>query len=276
MKNLYLFFLFFINFYCGYSQSLYPGDTIGTPYEINFDTGYYYINIDTNSSNLWQIGVPQKVFFNSSYTFPKAIVTDTLNNYPINNSSFFDLYIGNFITPYLFYPYDIFFDFWHKFDTDTLKDGCYITVSWDKGLTWTNIINDTIYGQYFGGTTPGYWNTYLYSLTDTLYNGEYGFLGKSNGWVHTSFAWLVFPVKLDFPPDTMILRFNFISDSINNNKEGWMIDRIRMFSIDLGGGIHSLLSDNNIATIYPNPFNNNTEISLNKIYVSCQKTRVKI
>ena len=34
-------------------------------------------------------------------------------------------------------------------------------------------------------------------------------------------------VKRAFSTDTMILRFNFISDNMNNNSEGWMIDNIR-------------------------------------------------
>ncbi len=239
------------------------GDTISM-YEINFDTAYHYINIDTSSHNLWQVGTPHKTYFNSAYSSAKAIVTDTVNDYPVNNYSYFDLYIGSFNFP-LGYPYDIFIDFWHKFDTDTLKDGGYITVSWDKGLTWMNIINDSVYGGYYYFGTPCYDGYNLYTATDTLYNGEYGFSGRSNGWVHTGFAWYIFPVKLN-PPDTMILRFNFISDSINNPKEGWMIDSIRLFSIDLGSGIHNLLAVNNTVKVFPNPFNSGTVISLNKTY----------
>jgi hypothetical protein len=38
-----------------------------------------------------------------------------------------------------------------------------------------------------------------------------------------------------------------------------MIDNIRLFSIDLGGGIYNLLSGNNIS-VYPNPATNNLTI----------------
>ncbi len=35
----------------------------------------------------------------------------------------------------------------------------------------------------------------------------------------------------------MIIRFNFISDDVENNREGWMIDNIKLYSIYLGDGI---------------------------------------
>jgi hypothetical protein len=168
------------------------------------------------------------------------------------------------------YPYDIFIDFRYKLDTDTLMDGGYITVSWDKGLTWMNIINDSVYfGEHpnwnflpFGG------NPNLYSPDNVLFNGEPGFSGKSNGWVHTCLAWWVWPVKtaLDFPPDTMIIRFNFISDNDNHNKEGWMIDQIRIFSIDLGSGIQESNADRKRSHVAPNPLHSSALITFNKIY----------
>ena len=260
-------FLFFLNFLIGVSQGQNKanvGDTIGIWQVINFDSTYNFIHIDTSSQNLWQVGAPQKTYFNSAYSPSKAIVTDTVTDYPVNNHSYFDLYIGTFNNP--MYTWDIYIDFWHKYNTDTLKDGGYISVSWDKGLTWMNIIKDSVYGNVSPGTTWSGSSLNLYTTNDTLYNGEYGFSGKSNGWVHSCMAWDVIPCKFNFPPDTMIVRFNFISDSINNPKEGWMIDNIRLFSIDLGGGIHDLLNNNNTVNVFPNPFNKSTEISFDKNY----------
>ena len=266
-KTLALLFLFNITISISQAQSIkYQGDTIGIWHVINFDTTFNYIQLDTSTPNIWQVGVPQKNYFNTAYSASKAIVTDTVNYYPVSNHSYFDLYVGNF-NYNGFYPYDIFIDFRHKYDTDTLKDGGYITVSWDKGLTWMNVIKDSVYNW---GISPGTnWfneSVNLYSISDTLYNGEYGFSGNSNGWVHTSMTWHLIPVKDNFPPDTMIVRFNFISDAINQPREGWMIDNIRLFSVDLGGGVHEILNSNNCATVAPNPFTSNTEISFNKNY----------
>ena len=86
---------------------------------VTFEKPCQYLEIGNSANNIWQIGVPQKTFFNSSYSLPNAIVTDTLNNYPINNYSYFDLYIGEFNFPY--YYSQMCFEMKHKFDTDTLQ-----------------------------------------------------------------------------------------------------------------------------------------------------------
>ena len=52
------------------------------------------IEIDTNS--VWQIGPPNKeVHFKSASTVPNVIVTDTINPYPINDTSRFQIKILN-------------------------------------------------------------------------------------------------------------------------------------------------------------------------------------
>jgi len=251
--------------------SNYPGDTIGIWTIISFEEPSEDLFIDPSPDNLWQIGIPQKPYFNQAYTVPNAIVTDTINWYPVNNLSFFDLYINEINTNWG-YPYcGLFLDFRHKFDTDTLKDGGYISVSWDMGLTWMNIIEDTLSRFWMVSPAfPGfiYGNTNVYDTSDILFNGEHGYSGKSNGWVQTSLAWYEIPIKerQDFPPDTMILRFNFISDNDNHDKEGWMIDQIRLFSIDLGTGFRDFIDGQNKAFISPNPVKSAATITLDKNY----------
>ncbi len=220
---------------------------------ITFEEPYTYLEIDTASQNLWQIGEPNKVFFSSAYSIPNAIVTDTINFYPINNNSSFDIKIGAF-NYYWYFPFSICLEIKHKVDTDTLKDGGYISVSYDEGLTWINIIQDT--SDFWDATPFNDFNcTNLYTDNDTLYNGEFGFSGLSNYWITTTFGWAVFPVKnvLEFPGDTMIVRFNFVSDTSENSKEGWMIDNIKLYSIDLGGSINEQSFLN--FQIKPNPLN---------------------
>jgi len=254
------------------SARVFPGDTLEIFTVINFEDPAPDVNIPAASGNTWQIGPPQKTFFNAAYSVPNAIVTDTLGYYPANNHSCFDLYVGKFNMggPFSWYfPDDIFIDFRHKFDTDTLKDGGYIEVSWDKGLTWMNIIEDTVYHW---GVTPGMgWeNVNLYTTGDTLYNGEHGFSGHSGGWIHSSLTWHVIPVDqlLDFPPDTMILRFNFISDADDHSREGWMIDQIRLFAIDLGSGKEDVVSSAPSFIIAPNPVKDHAVVSFKKKYLT--------
>jgi hypothetical protein len=254
-----------------------PGDTIGIWSVINFEEPSPYFHINQSPGNIWQVGEPQKTFFNSAWSVPNAIVTDTFNAYPPNNLSTFDLYVGAFNMGgewYGLYPYDIFIDIRHKFDSDTLADGGFITVSWDKGQTFRNIISDTAYYTYMYGLSPmmntGFFgaNTGMYTSQNLLSNGEPGFSGNSGGWAHTCFAWFMLPMKekMDYPPDTMIVRFNFFSDGNNSSKEGWMIDDIRIFSIDLGSGIGDHGESNAGIRIYPNPVTSNAFVRLNETY----------
>lgn len=240
-----------------YSQIKYQGDTTYVD-TINFETPCSYFSLDTSSMNIWEIGMPSQFFLDSSYSFNKGIMTDTNDYYPINNHSCFDITLINGQEPIPFLHYSVGVMFKHKFETDTLRDGGFITVSYDNGNTWTNIIEDCN-EPYCMGPLP--WNEIgLYGFTDTLHQGEYGFSGNSNGWITTTFSWAVCLVKSTKEiSDTMIIRFNFVSDSINNNREGWLIDDITIFWIDLGTGISQIELDKQIE-IFPNPITNSTRI----------------
>src|ERR1051325_6932797 len=64
-------------------------------YDLNFEdtSPLQHLVIDSNMhhNNLWQVGVPQKTIFTSAHSFPKAIVTDVTNPYPINDTSSFEV-----------------------------------------------------------------------------------------------------------------------------------------------------------------------------------------
>ncbi|MFI5220854.1 MAG: hypothetical protein ACHQK8_00905, partial [Bacteroidia bacterium] len=110
---------------------------------INFETKNYsnLLFIDTsNHKNIWQIGKPNKSKFDSAYSKPNALVTDTLNPYPINDTSRFIIknsigygYLGTSL------------GFYYKLNTDSLKDFGMIEISMDSGSHWYDIIsNDSI------------------------------------------------------------------------------------------------------------------------------------
>jgi len=218
---------------------------------IEFETPYQYIEISSSSENIWEIGEPNKSFFDSAFSAPNAMITNATSFYPINNYSYFDLFIGNYNIDW--FPDDIFIDIKHKFDTDTLKDGGYITVSYDMGQTWRNIINDT--PTWTSETPDSDMNLFienLYTSENTLFNGEKGFSGNSGDWITTRFSWYTWPSRNpSFMGDTMILRFNFISDDLETNREGWIIDNIKLYSKDLGGNI--IEYKKNIFNLFPNP-----------------------
>lgn len=267
MKKFYPFILFLLVFQSinaqiwlpDYKITIWYGDTL------QFETDYPYLQTYPSDSNVWQIGTPSKTVFNAAFSPSKAIITDTLNPYPANNHSYFDVKIGAF-NFFGFYENDMFIDMKHQYHTDSLSDGGYISVSYDNGATFMNIIRDTVYNE----DRPAWENLNLYNESNTLYNGEFGFSGNSDGWVNTGFAWHYTPV-INAPkpvsfPDTLILRFNFISDDLQSDKEGWMIDNIRFFAVDLGSNIDNPQLGQDLFSVYPNPLNNEAVVSLNKVY----------
>jgi hypothetical protein len=254
----------------GFSQSKAPGDTTFVD-TISFEVECDYLSIDTSSQNIWEIGIPSQFFLDSAYTFSKAIMTDTNEYYPTNNYSYFDLRFINFQYPFFDLYYSVGISFKHKFDTDTLQDGGFITVSYDNGETWYNVIEDYYNSPFCMYPNPFDPENALYDYDDTLFQGEYGFSGNSGGWIKTNLYWRICYVKdTKAEYDTMTVRFNFISDEIDQNKEGWLIDDIHLFWIELEPGNVSSI-DNQLIKLFPNPTNDyvniESQVVLNQIEV---------
>lgn len=245
-----------------FSMQLHAQERVFNYDTIDFESPTYYLSIDTSSANVWQVCKPNKTFFDSAYSADSAIVTNCIGFYPDTNHSYFDLYITYENHPG--YPADMFYEFKHKYHTENGLDGGYISVSFDMGDSWINIIDEP--EDNFWDELPGFDSYNLYTSEDTLFNGEYGFSGNSKDWITTEFSWLVIPVTAEKSAigDTMIMRFNFISDSSSSDHEGWMIDDIRLFSIEVWG-----IDDLNASMpveVYPNPANSELYIELDREY----------
>jgi hypothetical protein len=214
----------------------------------NFETNNQRLVIDTsNVNNDWVIGSTNKLFFGQANSLPNAIMTDSMNSYSPNNWSYFDLNFSAWDGSG--FPFNMYIQFDHKYETDSLIDGGFITVSHDSGQTWVNIINDSsCIGCY--SNWPFINSENLYNNNDTLMNGNFGFSGTSD-WKTTTIQWIwMLPVKL-YVSDSLIVRFNFISDNIQTNKDGWIIDNIIMGDIYLGSSIEELSNGINV-TLFPN------------------------
>jgi hypothetical protein len=224
-----------------------------TQYFDGADTNVYQsilIYIAPDSSNVWQIGTPQKVIFDSTATQPNAIVTDTINFYPTNDTSRFIakiwLNFGN---------WGVFALQWkQKLDMDTSFDGGIIEYSIDTGNTWINVFNNPYVYNFYGYDTLN---------ADTLSGGEFAFSGTDTTWKD---IWLCFDLSWlqQFQwNDTILFRFTLLSDSVNNNKEGWMIDNM-LAHITI---IHTVkeTEQDRYLNVYPNPASNIVHIQAEKI-----------
>lgn len=242
-------------------------------FDINFDTSSQLISIDATAGNIWQIGAPQKSPFWFSYSPPNAIVTDTINPYPVNNTSSF-----TFIFPLtqcaFFNNSDL--TFWHKYEMDSLADFGLIEESFNGGATWhalTTNSNDTL------DSIPlvmHYWEYDMDSSGNYLTQPDSMVTGNSNGWIRSRYTWTWWLAVLPPPglpplnPDTILIRFTFKSDSNNNAHAGWMIDNIYARSWFVGG-IEEDISGTGL-TLSPNPATNqlriqNTELRIKNIEI---------
>ena len=208
---------------------------------INFEN-YLYCYSDTlvvdtanNHNNDWEIGQPNKTTFQSAYSAPNAIVTKLDTSYSINDTSSFiilhvaDMALNDYGTMWI--------DAVYRINSDTLTDYGTIEFSPDNGLTWIDLMTDTVYSQ------QG-----IYHWT----NVKPIFSGNSSGW--QSFDLWITDHNHTFNliyGDTVLFRFTFISDSIQTFKDGWMFDDIDIN--DWYEGIPDLNSMQGNIIIYPNP-----------------------
>ena len=203
-------------------------------YIIDFDSpesenSHIIIDTSSNPNNSWQTGVPKKPVFDSAYSIIHAIVTDTLNPYPINDTSSFIL---KHVRPgQLGGNESLMLNFWYRFNSDSLSDYGKVEASIDNGTTWINLLTEDIkYSLQWHGPKP--------VLT-----------GNSNGWQQFNLELNMLTYTLGYS-DTLLYRFTFISDSIQTNKDGWMIDNFLL--ADWWEGIEDHNSKESFL-IFPNP-----------------------
>ena len=189
-----------------------------------------YRNVDIpGSNNIWNICTPHKPVFDSAYSSPHAILTDSAGAYPVNSTSRFIIKFSKFQYCECAYVLGGFY----KFDSDTLKDYGRIEVSVVHGATWLDALTDTL---------NIFWTTPKPVLT-----------GRIHQWREFyAMLWNYFNI------DTLYYRFTFTSDSIETNQQGWMLDDIML--IEHTEGIQDFGSRNEIS-IYPNPAANIITIS---------------
>ncbi len=197
--------------------------------------------IDTfsNHNNIWKIGHSHKTVFNTAHSSPNVIVTDTLNPYPINDtSSFTIIHIASAGWATNYPKVDI--GGWYYVNSDTITDHGYIEFSSDHGNTWFNLDSTINHGFCTWGA--------IQELPT--------FSGNSNGWKHFYYC-LNTATPVNFG-DTILYRFTFVSDGIQTNKDGLMFDDLHFE--DWAEGIQEL-SKLETVTISPNPFTSQTAIS---------------
>lgn len=206
-----------------------------------------FIVIDTSSSNIWQVGEPHKTIFNSASTFPNALMTDTINNYPENISS----------SVHIALPVESIY--WHgivavqwaqKLDMDENNAVGMVEFSVDNGDNWQNAFDNPYTYNFFG---------YNYENEVTLPSGEKGFSGKDTLWKN---IWLCYDTGWLSSTDTLQIKFTFISYESDETHEGWMIDNLLIHPTYF----HTINENKpkSIFNVFPNP-------SCDRVYIEIMK-----
>lgn len=215
----------------------------------DFEEDCAIIEMGAGESDLWQVGTPSKTYFETAYSPPNCIVTDTALTYGINEHDYFDVIITD--DGDMMYNAGIYF--WHKYQSDSLIDGGYIEFSYDHGETWNNLSEHSTLHPEVDFLTEN-----LYGETDTLIGGINGYSGTSDDWVRTDLQWIwVYPIR-EVIPDTLLLRFNFMSDDVETAKDGWMIDQIVTYKVNMSGLAEE--KQQTALRVFPNPANVSTRI----------------
>lgn len=223
---------------------------------INFeseDVNNQFIEIDygANPNNIWQIAVPNKPLFDAAHSPTHVMITDANEPYPVNDTSSFILKFERDEDDYNLGGANVLLSlsFWYKINSDTLTDYGKIEVSADDGLSWIDIMTeDEIYGFYWMEEKPV-------------------LSGNSRGWQYFSVDISELTYSVGFC-DTLLYRFSFISDDVQTNKEGWIIDDFGLD--DMYEGIEDF-GNPDLITIYPNPAANEVMVSANNILLqSCE------
>lgn len=196
------------------------------------------LTIDTISypNNCWQIGTPNKEFLSDANSPTNVIITDTVTPYPVNDTSSFTIWHtahegfveGHTATLSGFY----------KIDTDTIGDFGVLEFSPDNGNLWVNLLTDTIYPPHWYSEKPVFygqkdWTFFYVELAHMGFRYEFG--------------------------DTVLFKFTFISDSVDNHKDGLMFDDIGFD--DFTEGISLASFEEFDSNVFPNPGNQIITIS---------------
>ncbi|HKK64046.1 MAG TPA: T9SS type A sorting domain-containing protein [Bacteroidales bacterium] len=226
---------------------------------------YNILGIDS----VWAAGIPEKNVWDSTilrdYSKPRALLTDTANPYPPNNHSVMEINVEKpawtAMYNYCWSRFELIFDY--VCDTDTLKDGMYIEISFDGGQSFVNAMDTAAILNANNG--PDDIENFVASQMSMIGDSVLGYTGNiKNNWYEPggnhpylkSFELILWWDDIHgYDVTNTIVRIHFVSDSIDNPRQGIMIDdlgvKVEEWCYVIGKEENEL--NNNKHTLYPNP-----------------------
>ncbi len=172
------------------------------------DSLYYWLD-SSQANNIWQVGPPQKVIFDSAASDPNVMITDTVLPYPSANVSSFVVWGGQY--PWTFgWIYAL--QWKQKLDLEDDKDWAVIEYKFAWDSVWYPVFNNPYVYKFYGFDT---------SNLGVMPNGDTTFTGTDSIWRD---IWLCF--DLNFFWEEMEFRYTIHTDSNDSQQQGWMIDNM--------------------------------------------------
>ena len=211
--------------------------------------------------NIWQIATPAKMSFPNARSGQNVIITEAVKPYPVNNNSSFSI---------TFYKSDfqnasqLWLEFYHYFDMDTLSDFGFVDFS-INGEDWFTF-ND--FNLNF--IESDHQRVFIYDNVAQGADASALITGESGTWVRDNYYWtwgIGYKAVEEEPiyPDSILIRFTFNSDEVDSNRAGWMIDDIKVSKLR-----YSDAEDIKIETfkVIPNPTSSHVHITNDRIIKS--------
>lgn len=233
-----------------------------TTYHRYSPTDSDFISIDNTTDNSWEIYKDSTVStYDGNVDYYYSMTTKKNGNYPADNSSSFTLKLScGYIEEFTLL-------FNHRYETTKNKDGGFIEISYDLGESWINIVSDT---TNIGKPDPLceiepdipchsglYVDSLLYSISDTIRGGIPSVNGLNDTLTQVSFTR---GYGEFFAPDSIYIRFTFLSDNESDTLSGWTISNIETFQTVLLNA--EKIQVHKEPRIYPNPITINSVINI--------------
>ncbi len=204
-----------------------------------YDTIWY--KIDTISKVSWNVVQPKKNNFNSALSYPNALITGIDSSYGtnLNHSIVFGAHFD-----YTNWIRSLAFTWSQKIDFEYKMDYGIFEFSLDSGKSWINPLDTQSFGNY-------YFNFYGFNYDSiNLYSDKSAFTGTDLEWRDVWFC-----IYNNGPPelitDSFLYRFTIVSDSVQTENEGWMIDNF-LFRESIVHTVSSNLKVKDRIVVYPN------------------------
>ena len=229
----------------------------------------FYTDSILDSLGVWQIGQPNKPFFDSAYSLPTAIVTRLDSSLQPNTKASFIITV-----PYRFHYWGgALLTFENKYVLDSAHGRAYVEFSIDSGMHWHSIFLRSYQTQ--GGYSvengqeyfciiscqqvqvdsqyimpPTWWHNVPQDTTD---QGLAYFTGTDTTWTQDT---IVIPAGCIFktePLNPLMLKFTVVTDSNSVPTAGWMIDNMKFIANPYYcyNGINEINSSH--LRVYPDP-----------------------